>query len=196
MSTLLRKRIAANQGECFPDTLEKDAMPDSDTDQVCTPGPLLRAHSHVIVETPSGDEQTANTPITGNKRKRIDDWSKERLIYEYQKLMKLRVQASIKIADATEAHKHAVAASGSVVEQERSILAHVAKRAHVAFHKKQEALEMYVAKYEKSRKDANHAFNQIAAVKSAVDTWKAKLINGSDSSDVDSPCLPDIMATL
>jgi hypothetical protein len=197
MSTLLRKRIAANQGECFPDTLDNDTTPNTTTDHACTPGPLLRAYSHIIVETPpDGGEQNANTPITGHKRRLIDDWSKERLIYEYQKLMKLRIQASIKIADASEAHKHAVAASGSVVEQERSILAHVAKRAHVAFQKKQEALDLYVAKYERSRNDANHAFNQIAAVKSASDTWKAKLMNGSDGSDDESPCLPDIMATL
>jgi hypothetical protein len=197
MSTLLRKRIAAHQGECFSDTLDNDTTPDATTDHVCTPVPLLRAHSHMVVETPSdGDEQNANTPITDHKRRRIDDWSRERLIHEYQKLMKLRIQASIKIADASEAHKHAVAASGSVVEQERSILANVAKRAHVAFQKKQEALDLYVAKYERSRNDANHAFNQIAAVKSASDKWKAKLMNGSDGSDDETPCLPDIMATL
>lgn len=206
MSTLLRKRIAANQSEHFSDTMEHDLLSFSVTKDLRTPGPLAHDGSHIIAETPmhvegstavatiTGSRSTDETPMAGCKRKRGVEWPKERLVLEYQKLMKLRIQASIATADAAEARRRAVAASGSVVEQERSILAHVAKRAQRAFHKKQEALEMHVEQYEKSRTDSKHAFDQVGAMKSAVQMWEANLNQSpeGDSSEfetIESPCL-------
>ena len=205
MSTLLRKRISANQGEHVPDSMLHNQVSFCVTDELRTPGPAAGARSHVITETPmSVDESaevamstrswnTAETPISRCKRQRGDEWPKERLVLEYQKLMKLRIQASIATADAAEAHKRAVAASGSVVEQERSILVNVAKRAQRAFHRKQETLEMYVEQYEKSRTDSKHALDQVDAMKSAVEAWTVQLTQRTEDDGIEveiaeSPC--------
>lgn len=206
MSALLRKRIAANQSEEVSDNSVRNQVSFSVTEELRTPGPLADARSHIITETPisvderaalatsAGSQSTTETPESSCKRQRGDEWPKERLVLEYQKLMKLRIQASIATADAAEAHRRAVAASGSVVEQERCILAHVAKRAQRAFHKKQETLEMYVEQYEKSRTDSKHALEQVDAMKSAVEVWKAQLTqspedDGSELDIAESPCL-------
>ena len=206
MSTLLRKRIAANRSEQVSDTNEHDVVPFSVTKDLHTPIQPVRDGSHIIAETPmfvegstgeataTGSRSAVETPMAGCKRKRGAEWPKERLVLEYQKLMKLRIQASIATADAAEARRRAVAASGSVVEQERSILAHVAKRAQRAFHTKQEALEMHVAQYEKSRTDSKHAFDQVDAMKSAVEMWEANLNQSPDGDSaeleiIESSCL-------
>ena len=198
MSTLLRKRISAIQVELGPATIQQPPVPVSSSIAGQTAVPRLEGKVKFIDDAPppvvAGNNNNNNN--NNNKRKRDDDdddndeWSKDRIVHEYQKLMNLRVHASESIAEATNAHKRAVAASGSVAEQERSILAHAAKRAHKAFNKKQEALKMYVVQYKKSCNDAKLAFHQVKAAKSDVEAWNAKL--EMEGSDVESLCVPDM----
>jgi hypothetical protein len=195
MPSLLTKRLCSTSTPTnTPPAPSTDTLPSSAVNQ-CTP----------TVQTTSADDASiSNGSSIRLKRKNrspsSDDqaWSKERLVYEYQQLMKLRVQASGSIAEATKAHQNAVAASGRVVEQERIILAHVAKKAKRAYREKEDALTGYIVQYEKSKSDSLSACKQQKDAVKAEEKWNSKMKTGGAFIDTstDDPSVTDIMLAL
>ena len=194
MTTRQRKSEAADLGGKSMEFIKQEAESTPITTDLCTPDRMDRDQAHLVTHPPSSPEERVSDTVTtgvrhdskppksGLKRKgNHEHWSKERLTFEYKKLMKLRVLASMATAEATEARRRAVAASGSVVEQERNILAHVANRAERAFQKKQQALEICVAKYNRSRESSKDALEQVDAMKTAAKSWNEK--NNRSSHD-------------
>jgi hypothetical protein len=166
MPSLLTKRLCSTISTLIntPSAPSTDKLPSSVANQ-----------STPTVHTTGADDTSVSSGSSIHLKRKdrspaADDqsWTKERLFYEYQSLMKLRVQASTSIAEATKVHQNAVAASGRVVEQERMILAHVAKKAKRAYLEKEDALSGYIAQYEKSKSDS------IAACKQQKDSVKAE----------------------